>query len=404
MSLSGKNILLGVTGGIAAYKAANLTRLLVKEGASVKVVMTPAAKQFVAPLTFATLSQNPVLTEFFNPENGDWHSHVKLGLWADAMIVAPATANTIAKMANGIADNLLTTTYLSMRGKVFVAPAMDLDMYAHPATQRNIATLKATGNIIIDAEAGELASGLSGKGRMAEPETIVGVLANYFESDQPLKGRTVLVTAGPTYEKIDPVRFIGNYSSGKMGFALAEAAADAGASVILVSGPVNLATANPKIKRIDVESAQQMFEACTANFANCDAAIMAAAVADYRPANIAGQKIKKSDAAMNVTLESTPDIAATLGKAKRFGQVLVGFALETENGLANAAEKLQKKNLDFIVFNNANEAGAGFCCDTNRVIIIKNDGQQIDYQKKDKHAVARDIIAQLVPLLNNKQQ
>ena len=404
MTLSGKNILLGVTGGIAAYKAANLTRLLVKEGASVKVVMTPAAKQFVAPLTFATLSQNPVLTEFFNPENGEWHSHVKLGVWADAMIVAPATANTIAKMANGIADNLLTTSYLSMRGKVFVAPAMDLDMYAHPTTQRNIKALKAVGNIIIDAEAGELASGLNGKGRMAEPETIVKVLADYFAADKPLKGRTVLVTAGPTYEKIDPVRFIGNYSSGKMGFAIAEAAAEAGANVILVCGPVSRETNNPNITRIDVESAQQMFEACTQHFSNCDAAIMAAAVADYRPATVAGQKIKKSDAAMTITLESTPDIASSLGKMKRAGQVLVGFALETENGIANAHEKLKHKNLDFIVLNSANEEGAGFSCDTNRVTIIKNDGQQIDYEKKDKHAVARDIIAQLLPLLNNQQQ
>ena len=404
MTLSGKNILLGVTGGIAAYKAANLTRLLVKEGASVKVVMTPAAKQFVAPLTFATLSQNPVLTEFFNPENGEWHSHVKLGVWADAMIVAPATANTIAKMANGIADNLLTTSYLSMRGKVFVAPAMDLDMYAHPTTQRNIEALKAVGNIIIDAEAGELASGLNGKGRMAEPETIVKVLADYFAADKPLKGRTVLVTAGPTYEKIDPVRFIGNYSSGKMGFAIAEAAAEASANVILVCGPVSRETSNPNITRIDVESAQQMFEACTQQFSNCDAAIMAAAVADYRPATVAGQKIKKSDAAMTITLESTPDIASSLGKMKRAGQVLVGFALETENGIANAHEKLKHKNLDFIVLNSANEEGAGFSCDTNRVTIIKNDGQQIDYEKKDKHAVARDIIAQLLPLLNNQQQ
>ena len=402
MSLEGKNILLGVAGGIAAYKAANLTRLLVKQGASVKVVMTPAAKQFVAPLTFATLSQNPVLTEFFNPENGEWHSHVKLGVWADAMIVAPATANTIAKMANGIADNLLTTSYLSARCPVFVAPAMDLDMYAHQTTQRNIATLKAAGNIIIDAETGELASGLSGKGRMAEPENIVKVLADYFDAGKPLQGRTVLVSAGPTYEKIDPVRFIGNYSSGKMGFAIANAAAEAGASVILVAGPVSLTTTNPNIVRIDVESAQQMFEACTTNFAKCDAAIMAAAVADYRPATVAGQKIKKGDAPMTINLESTPDIASALGRAKQPGQVLVGFALETENGLTNAHEKLKNKNLDFIVLNNANEEGAGFSCDTNRVTIIKNNGQQIDYQKKDKNAVARDIIGQLVPLLNDK--
>ena len=404
MSLKGKNILLGVTGGIAAYKAANLTRLLVKDGASVKVVMTPAAKQFVAPLTFATLSQNPVLTEFFNPENGEWHSHVKLGVWADAMIVAPATANTIAKMANGIADNLLTTSYLSMRGKVFVAPAMDLDMYAHPTTRQNIKALKSVGNIIIEAESGELASGLNGKGRMAEPETILKAVSDYFESDKPLQGRTVLVTAGPTYEKIDPVRFIGNYSSGKMGFALAEAAAESGANVILVAGPTKLTTANPLIKRIDVESAQQMLDACSKHFCDCDAAIMAAAVADYRPAVQAEQKIKKGNAPMTIALESTPDIASTLGKMKRSGQVLVGFALETENGVANAIEKLKKKNLDFVVLNNATEAGAGFNCDTNHITIIKNNGKQIDYPMKDKKLVANDIIGQILPLLTPKKQ
>lgn len=398
MALSGKNILLGVTGGIAAYKAANLTRLLVKQGANVRIVMTEAAKKFITPLTLSTLSQNPILVDFFNPENGEWNSHVKLGIWADAMIVAPATANTIGKMANGIADNLLTTSYLSAKCPVFVAPAMDLDMYVHPSTQRNMATLKSHGNIIIDAEDGELASGLTGKGRMAEPETIVGVVDHYFDSEKPLAGKTIMVTAGPTYEKIDPVRFIGNYSSGKMGFALAQSAAKAGANVILVSGPTRLSTSNPNIKRIDVESAQQMHDVCVANFPNCDAAIMAAAVADYRPSTQYPQKMKKSDKSMALELEATPDIAFDLGKMKSKGQILVGFALETENGLANASEKLQKKNLDFIVLNNANEPDAGFNCDTNHVTIIKRNGEKTEYQTKDKQSVADDIISQMLQI------
>lgn len=388
--------MLGVTGGIAAYKAAQLVRLLVKQGANVKVVMTPTAKQFITPLTLATLSQNPILVDFFNSENGEWNSHVKLGVWANAMIVAPATANTIAKMANGIADNLLTTSYLSAKCPVFVAPAMDLDMFAHPATQRNIATLKSVGNIIIDAEEGELASGLNGKGRMAEPETIAACISNYFEQNNQLRGKTIMVTAGPTYENIDPVRFIGNYSSGKMGFALAEAAAERGAKVILISGPVKLSVNNPNIHRIDVTSAQQMFEACKENYPQCDAAIMAAAVADYRPASVAGQKLKKSDSNLTISLEATPDIAKNLGQMKHSGQLLVGFALETENGVANAEGKLKSKNFDFIVLNNANEEGAGFNCDTNRVTIIKKDGQKIDYQTKSKQAVANDIIGQLI--------
>lgn len=392
--------MLGVTGGIAAYKAAQLVRLLVKQGASVKVVMTPTAKQFITPLTLATLSQNPILVDFFNSENGEWNSHVKLGLWADVMIIAPATANTIAKMANGIADNLLTTSYLSARCPVFVAPAMDLDMFAHPATQKNIATLKSVGNIIIDAEDGELASGLSGKGRMAEPETIAACISAYFEQNSQLSGKTILVTAGPTYENIDPVRFIGNYSSGKMGFALAEAAAAHGAKVILVSGPTQLSVNHPNICRIDVTSAQQMFEACTVNFAKCDAAIMAAAVADYRPAAIAGQKIKKADNNLTITLEATPDIAKSLGQMKSPKQVLIGFALETENGLQNAEEKLKKKNLDFVVLNNANEAGAGFNCDTNHVTIITSGGKKIEYPTKSKSEVANDIVSQLITCLN----
>jgi len=400
LTLSGKNILLAVTGGIAAYKAAYLTRLLVKQGAKVKVVMTPAAKQFITPLTLATLSQNPILVDFFNSENGEWNSHVSLGMWADAMVIAPATANTIAKMANGIADNLLTTCYLSARCPVFVAPAMDLDMFAHQTTQRNIAALKTAGNIIVDAEDGELASGLEGKGRMAEPEKIVKSLTDYFMQSGQLSGKTVMITAGPTYENIDPVRFIGNYSSGKMGFALAETAANYGASVVLVSGPTKLEINNKNIRRINVTSAQQMYEACMSNFDKCDAAIMAAAVADYRPANVSEQKIKKSDNNLTITLESTPDIAKSLGQKKRKGQLLIGFALETENGIANAVDKLKKKNLDFVVLNNANEAGAGFSTDTNHVTIIKNDGQKIEYQLKSKAEVADDIIKQMIIAAN----
>lgn len=401
MALTGKNILLGVTGGIAAYKSANLTRLLVKQGANVKIVMTPAAKQFITPLTLATLSQNPILVDFFNPENGEWNSHVKLGIWADAMVVAPATANTIAKMANGIADNLLTTSYLSAKCPVFVAPAMDLDMYAHPTTQRNIEALRSVGNIIVDAEDGELASGLNGKGRMAEPETIIGVVDDYFSKKQRLSGKSILITAGPTYEKIDPVRFIGNYSSGKMGFALAEVAAREGANVTLVCGPTKLTIDNPNVNRIDVESAQQMYDACKKHFPKCDAAIMSAAVADYRPAKQCGQKMKKSDKSFSLELEATPDIAKSLGEIKKPGQMLVGFALETENGLNNAKEKLQKKNLDFIVLNNANEKGAGFNSDTNHITIITKDGERIEYQTKDKMLVAGDIIDKLL-LLHNK--
>lgn len=395
MALQGKNILLGVTGGIAAYKVATLTRLLVKQGANVKIVMTPAAKQFITPLTLATLSQNPILVDFFNPENGEWNSHVKLGLWADAMIIAPATANTIAKMACGIADNLLTTSYLSAKCPVFVAPAMDLDMYAHPTTQRNIAALKSIGNIIIEATEGELASGLAGKGRMAEPETIASLVSDYFKKSLSFVGKTVLITAGPTYEKIDPVRFIGNYSSGKMGFALAHEAASRGAKVILVSGPTKLKTEHPNITRVDVESAQQMYAACMKEFPSCNIAIMAAAVADYRPAETATQKIKKNGEQMTIVLEPNPDIACSLGAIKKSGQMLVGFALETENDIQNAKEKLAKKNLDFIVLNNANESGAGFNCDTNHVTIIKANGEKIDYTTKEKYLVASDIFDQI---------
>ncbi len=400
MALSGKNILLGITGGIAAYKSAFLVRLLVRRGANVKVIMTPAAKQFIAPLTFATLSQNPVLTEFFNPENGEWNSHVRLGLWADAMIIAPATANTIGKMANGIADNLLTTSYLSVKCPVFVAPAMDLDMYNHQATQRNIATLKAAGNIIIDAENGELASGLSGKGRMAEPETILETIENKLLGNSDLCGKTIMITAGPTYEKIDPVRFIGNCSSGKMGFALAHAAACRGANVVLISGPTHLSVDNSKITRINVESAEQMLAACSENFGKCDVAILAAAVADYRPKFQYSQKIKKTESAISLELESTPDIACTLGKRKRDGQLLIGFALETENLQANARQKLRKKNFDFIVLNNANEQGAGFNSDTNHITIIRSDEKVVEFEMKDKLLVANDILDQVAAIMN----
>jgi len=398
--LSGKNILLGITGGIAAYKAAYLVRLFVKEGANVKVVMTPSAKQFIAPLTLATLAKNPVLTEFYNPENGDWNSHVSLGLWADAMVIAPATANTIGKMANGIADNLLVTSYLSAKCPVFVAPAMDLDMYAHPATQQNLATLRSFGNIIIDADSGELASGLIGKGRMAEPEQIASTIANHFAKQQTLAGKTILVTAGPTYEKIDPVRFIGNYSSGKMGFAIANEAASRGAKVILISGPSQQKISNPSVVRIDVESAQQMFNTCMEHFANCDAAILSAAVADYRPAVVAEQKMKKTEQSLTLQLEPNPDIAASLGKIKKQKQALVGFALETENGLANAQSKLEKKNLDFIVLNQANVEGSGFVCDTNKVTIIQRSGKKIEYEQKSKQLVAADILDQITETLS----
>ena len=398
MSLEGKNILLGVTGGIAAYKAANLTRLLVKQGAGVKVVMTPAAKQFVAPLTFATLSQNPVLTEFFNPENGEWHSHVKLGLWADAMIIAPATANTIAKMANGIADNLLTTSYLSARCPVFVAPAMDLDMYAHPAVQKNIETLKSYGVHFIDAEDGELASGLVGKGRLAAPEKIVESLDAFFNGQMSLAGKKVMVTAGPTYEKIDAVRFIGNYSSGKMGYAIAEECASRGAEVVLVSGPTSLNVHNSNIKLVRVNSAREMYEACNSEFPQCNAAVLSAAVADFTPQNVSDTKIKRKDNNLEITLKPTDDIAASLGKQKG-DRVLVGFALEKENELENAIGKLERKNFDFIVLNSMNDKGAGFNHDTNKITIINRSKEVKNYDLKSKVMVAKDIVDEIEKLL-----
>ena len=396
--LKGKKIVLGVTGSIAAYKAALLVRLLVKEGAQVQVVVTPAAKEFITPLTLSTLSGRPVLSEFFSADSGSWHSHVELGLWADAMIVAPATAATIGKMAAGIADNLLVTTYMSMKAPVFIAPAMDLDMYAHPSTVKNIATLRSYGNHIIEAASGELASHLSGKGRMEEPENIVKALKDFFLTGSELCGKRILITAGPTYEKIDPVRFIGNYSSGKMGFAIAAECARRGADVTLVAGPVSLDTPHPSIKRIDVESAREMCDAAVGAFPSCDAAVLSAAVADYRPAVQASSKIKRTAGGMTIDLEANPDIAATLGKAKREGQCLAGFALETNNAEENARLKLEKKNLDFIVLNSLEDKGAGFSCDTNKVTIIDREGKS-EYPLKSKADVAKDVVAHLSRLL-----
>ena len=389
---------MGITGSIAAYKAAILVRLLVKAGAEVQVVMTPAAKEFIAPLTLSTLSGNNVLSEFFNERSGEWNSHVNLGLWADAMIVAPATAATIGKMVSGVADNLLVTTYLSMKAPVFVAPAMDLDMYAHPSTQRNLEILKSYGNRIIEPASGELASHLVGKGRMEEPENIVRHLEEFFSSSSSLAGKKVVITAGPTYEKIDPVRFIGNYSSGKMGFALAEECAACGADVTLVAGPVSLKTPHASIKRIDVESASEMYEAARSEFEDADAAILCAAVADFTPDNKATEKIKREKGGnLLLGLKPTPDIAASLGAAKRPDQRLVGFALETNNAESNARDKLARKNLDFIVLNSLEDKGAGFAVDTNKVTIIDAE-KATQYPLKSKKEVARDIVKHLSTL------
>lgn len=396
--LKGKKIVIGVTGSIAAYKAAILVRLLVKQGAEVQVVMTPSSREFITPLTLSTLSGRPVLCDFFNSGSGEWHSHVELGLWADAMIIAPATAATIGKMAGGIADNLLVTTYLSMKAPVFVAPAMDLDMFAHPSTQHNLQVLRSYGNHIIEPTAGELASHLCGKGRMEEPENIVAALKDFFLAGNSLAGKRILITAGPTYEKIDPVRFIGNYSSGKMGFALAAECAARGADVTLVAGPVSLKTPHAAITRVDVESAEEMYKAATEAFPSCDAAILCAAVADYRPATRADKKIKRTGEGMTIELEANKDIAAALGKQKSAEQRLVGFALETNDGETNAREKLAKKNLDFIVLNSLADKGAGFAYDTNKVSIISNEGVT-EYPLKSKLEVARDIISHLSRLL-----
>ncbi|WP_374938187.1 bifunctional phosphopantothenoylcysteine decarboxylase/phosphopantothenate--cysteine ligase CoaBC [Butyricimonas virosa] len=393
--LKGKHIILGVTGSIAAYKAATLTRLLVKEGASVKVVMTPLAKEFITPLTMATLSKSPIMVDFYNPENGDWNSHVDLGLWADLYLIAPASANTIGKMAGGIADNLLLTTYLSAKCPVMVAPAMDLDMYKHPVTQRNLKVLQSFGNIIIEPESGELASGLIGKGRMEEPERIVAFIADYFARQEDFKGKKVVVTAGPTYEKIDPVRFIGNYSSGKMGLAIAEEFAGRGAEVVLVCGPVNLKTSHPAIRRVDVESAVQMYEVTSKEFVNSDVAVLSAAVADFTPKEKADHKIKRGKDDLLLELLPTKDIAAELGRIKTASQLLVGFALETNDEEVNALSKMQRKNLDMIVLNSLNDKGAGFSVDTNKVTILDKAGDKTVYELKTKVEVAKDIVDQI---------
>ena len=393
--LKGKHIILGVTGSIAAYKAATLTRLLVKEGANVKVVMTPLAKEFITPLTMATLSKSPIMVDFYNPENGDWNSHVDLGLWADLYLIAPASANTIGKMAGGIADNLLLTTYLSAKCPVMVAPAMDLDMYKHPATQRNLKVLQSFGNIIIEPESGELASGLIGKGRMEEPERIVAFIADYFARQEDFKGKKVVVTAGPTYEKIDPVRFIGNYSSGKMGLAIAEEFAGRGAEVVLVCGPVNLKTSHPAIRRVDVESAAQMYEVTSKEFVNSDVAVLSAAVADFTPKEKADHKIKRGKDDLLLELLPTKDIAAELGRIKTASQLLVGFALETNDEEVNALSKMQRKNLDMIVLNSLNDKGAGFSVDTNKVTILDKAGNKTVYELKTKVEVAKDIVDQI---------
>ena len=394
--LKGKHIILGVTGSIAAYKAATLT---VKEGASVKVVMTPLAKEFITPLTMATLSKSPIMVDFYNPENGDWNSHVDLGLWADLYLIAPASANTIGKMAGGIADNLLLTTYLSAKCPVMVAPAMDLDMYKHPATQRNLKVLQSFGNIIIEPESGELASGLIGKGRMEEPEKIVSFITDYFARQADFKGKKVVVTAGPTYEKIDPVRFIGNYSSGKMGLAIAEELAGRGAEVVLVCGPVNLKTCHPAIRRVDVESAAQMYEVTSKEFVNSDVAVLSAAVADFTPKEKADHKIKRGKDDLLLELLPTKDIAAELGRIKTASQLLIGFALETNDEEINALSKMQRKNLDMIVLNSLNDKGAGFSVDTNKVTILDKAGDKTVYELKTKVEVAKDIVDQIASRL-----
>ncbi|MBQ4379981.1 MAG: bifunctional phosphopantothenoylcysteine decarboxylase/phosphopantothenate--cysteine ligase CoaBC [Bacteroidaceae bacterium] len=395
--LQGKKIVLGITGSIAAYKSCLIIRQLIKRGADVQVVITPAGKEFITPITLSALTSKPVISEFFSQRDGTWHSHVDLGLWADAMLIAPATASTIGKMANGIADNMLITTYLSMKAPVFIAPAMDLDMYAHPTTQANLRRLQSFGNHIIEPQTGFLASKLEGKGRMEEPEVIVAQLEKFFSESADLKGKKVLITAGPTYEKIDPVRFIGNYSSGKMGIALAEECADRGASVTLVCGPVTESAKpnRPDITVVDVESAAEMYQACKETYPKMDAGILCAAVADFTPADVAAHKIKREGDDMLLRLKPTTDIAAALGKMKTGKQVLAGFALETNDETANAQAKLVKKNFDFIVLNSLNDKGAGFRTDTNKISIITAGGKT-DYPLKSKKEVARDIVNQLV--------
>lgn len=402
--LKGKKILVGVTGGIAAYKTANIIRLLVKEGAEVRVIMTEHAKEFITPLTLSTLSKNPVLSEFYNQADGDWNSHVDLGIWADLFLIAPATANSIAKMAGGMADNLLLTTYLSARCPVFLAPSMDLDMLKHPATTINIETLKAFGNIILEPATGELASGLSGKGRMAEPEDIIKELDSFLSKKKihkPLRGKKILINAGPTRESLDPVRFISNHSSGKMGIALADAAASYGADVQLVLGPVDLRPSESTVIVTNVTNAAEMAAECISKFNDCDIAILAAAVADFTPETVHDEKIKKSGNEMILRLKPTTDIASELGKKRKSGQFIVGFALETTDGLKEAGEKLRKKNMDMIVLNTLREKGAGFGVDTNRITIIDRNNNIDKFELKSKAEVAKDILDRIISMTKN---
>lgn len=397
--LKGKKIVLGITGSIAAYKACYIIRGLIKKGAEVQVVITPAGKEFITPITLSALTQKPVISDFFSQRDGTWHSHVALGLWADAMIIAPCTASSLGKMTNGIADNMLITTYLSMKAPVFIAPAMDLDMYAHPTTQQNIEKLKSFGNMFIEPQSGYLASGLEGKGRMEEPDVIVNRIESYFRGgEKDLEGKNIMITAGPTYEKIDPVRFIGNYSSGKMGFALAEECARRGAKVTLIAGPVSISTNNTNIKRIDVESCEEMYSTAIECFKDMDAAILCAAVADFKPEFIADNKIKREKEDLTITLKPTHDIAAELGRNKKGNQKLIGFALETNNEVTNAEGKLKRKNLDFIVLNSLRTEGTCFRSDDNKISIISENGQK-DFEKKNKQAVAEDIINEMVSIL-----
>ena len=400
--MKGKKIVLGITGSIAAYKACSLIRLFIKAGAEVQVVITPAGKEFITPVTLSALTSKPVISEFFSGRDGSWHSHVDLGLWADAMVIAPCTASTLGKMAHGVADNMLITTYLSMKAPVFIAPAMDLDMYCHPATQANLQTLRSYGNHIIEAASGELASHLIGKGRMEEPENIFYTLESFFRlqdatlNKKDLKGRRIMITAGPTYEKIDAVRFIGNFSTGKMGFALAEECATRGAKVELIAGPVGLKTKHPNIHRTDVTSAQQMYEVATTCFPTCDTAILCAAVADFTPSTITDRKIKREGSGgMHLDFQPTQDIARELGRMKQKGQKLIGFALETDHEIEHAQGKLQRKNLDFIVLNSLRNPGAGFAHDTNQITLLFADGTRKDFGLKSKTEVASDIVDHL---------
>lgn len=396
--LKGKKIVLGITGSIAAYKACYIIRALVKAGAEVQVVITPAGKEFITPITLSALTQKPVISDFFSQRDGTWHSHVALGLWADAMVIAPCTASTLGKMAGGVADNMLVTTYLSMKAPVFIAPAMDLDMYAHPSTQANLERLRSYGNHIIEPQSGYLASGLEGKGRMEEPEAIVKAVDDYFRGNTgQLAGKRIMITAGPTFERIDPVRFVGNYSSGKMGFALAGECARRGADVTLIAGPVALKEGRG-IRRIDVESCDQMYRAAVSEFEGCDAAILCAAVADFRPDSVADSKIKRGDSDLVLRLKPTHDIASELGRMKKPGQRLVGFALETDDEQAHAMGKLERKNLDFIVLNSLRNKGTCFRSDENQVCILTREGMT-EYPKKSKEGVAEDIIGRLAEIM-----